>query len=877
MLRKKDKIAVSIIVIVVACITIFYTKFVSNIIFKESRNHLHELYAQINIDIQELAHNNWKLLRDWGIYIDQFIDKNDEESLKKYIIAKQEEWDFTDFYFLEESGRYKTISGKEGYLELGIQLEDLMVKKENISIGNTCVKGCELVLFAVPVKQDEYDGMKYSAIAVSYNSSDINNVTDVSAFSDKAECYVTYLDGRIVMSNMQKKNRFNNYLARLEEKVHFKKGEFEKIVKDIENGREGTKQYRLNGEEYYLIYMPVKFQKYVLIGSVPQEVVNESMSILQWSTAIMVSGILFIIALGIAIYYRQINKKKIKDMDVEIQYREQLFSLLEDSSTYIYGMLSATDFKTEYISPNIERLLGIPVVDVMLGIDALKKSHVDKINIDWEDMKQLKSGECIQTERRRVNISTGEYRWYKEKLYRVSIEGHSKFLLVMTDCTEDKNLRFQLEQALHIAKVANKAKSNFLSNMSHDIRTPMNAIIGFAQLIEKNISDGDKVKNYIRKISNASKHLLGLINDILDMSKIESGNTTINIEEFSVEDIAEEIDDMVQPLVRAKKQQFNIELININGEKYKGDTVKIKQILINLLSNAVKYTGECGNISFTIYKYEQKDKKKSKFHFIVKDDGIGMNKDYIKEIFKPFSRETNSRLNNQQGTGLGMTITRGLVDLMGGSISVKSEQGEGSTFTVDLEFVNVEMKENDVKDFGEGTIEEDINEIINNVPNCDRDNLDNADVILDDKTEDEIKLSDMRFLIAEDNEINAEIIKELLAIENIECDLAVNGQEVVEMFEDSKEGYYQVILMDVQMPIMLGTEVSKIIRQSSHPQAKSIKIIAMTANAFEEDIERSLNSGMDAHLSKPVDIETVKNTVISLFSGRKYCLKRIID
>ena len=245
-----------------------------------------------------------------------------------------------------------------------------------------------------------------------------------------------------------------------------------------------------------------------------------------------------------------------------------------------------------------------------------------------------------------------------------------------------------------------------------------------------------------------------------------------------------------------------------------------------------------------------------------------MNKEYIKDIFKPFSRETNSRLNNQQGTGLGMTITRSLVDLMGGSISVKSEQGEGSTFTVDLEFVNVEMKESDVKDFGEGTIEEDINEIINNVPNCDRDNLDNADGILDDKTEDEIKLSDMRFLIAEDNEINAEIIKELLAIENIECDLAVNGQEVVQMFEDSKEGYYQVILMDVQMPIMLGTEASKTIRQSSHPQAKSIKIIAMTANAFEEDIERSLNSGMDAHLSKPVDIETVKNTVLSLFSGK---------
>ena len=301
-------------------------------------------------------------------------------------------------------------------------------------------------------------------------------------------------------------------------------------------------------------------------------------------------------------------------------------------------------------------------------------------------------------------------------------------------------------------------------------------------------------------------------------------------------------------------------MIHVNGEKYQGDAVKVKQILINLLSNAVKYTQENGILSLSIYKLEQKDRKSSKLRFIVADNGIGMSKEYIQKIFEPFSRKTNSILNSQQGTGLGMTIVRNLVDLMGGTISVKSDRGNGSTFIVDLEFINVGENNttnlNDIKDNkSEDNLESNV--IIEN-------DIKNIDEEEDDK-EESIELSDMRFLIAEDNEINAEIIKELLAIENIECDLAVNGQEAVEMFENSSEEYYQVILMDIQMPIMLGTEAASAIRKSNHPQAKSIKIIAMTANAFAEDKERSLESGMNAHLSKPVDIETVKNTVSALF------------
>ena len=393
-------------------------------------------------------------------------------------------------------------------------------------------------------------------------------------------------------------------------------------------------------------------------------------------------------------------------------------------------------------------------------------------------------------------------------------------------------------EALQVAETANKAKTDFLSNMSHDIRTPMNAIIGIASLIEHDAGDEAKVREYVRKIEVSSQNLLGIINDVLDMSKIESGKTTLNYADFSISELIGELDVLFRPQAEEKHQSFEIIRENIRHEWLNGDSIRIIQILSNLLSNAVKYTQEGGHIHFIIEEIKTKSQVYAKYRFIVKDDGVGIEEDFKDKIFDAFTREESSLTNKIQGTGLGMAITRNLVELMGGSIEVESEKGKGSTFELML----------DLKLAEERSVQQELKE---------QDDEQNINV-----------LNGMHFLCAEDNSLNAEILTELLRMQGADCIICENGAKAVEVFEQSSPGAIDMILMDVQMPVMNGYEATRAIRTCGHESAKTIPIIAMTANAFSEDIQTSLISGMNAHVSKPVDMEVLKRTIRSIKSGR---------
>ena len=838
MQKKKDLILITAGLLIVVVIGIFYIKFVERKINEESTNHLYEIFDQIDSEFESLAEHNWKLLSDWNIYIRHILDNNEIEKLQKFLENGRVQRKFKDFYFLDQEGNYRTLSGDQGCLELGEQQEMLFEEKKNVVIDGRTSNGEEMLIFAIFVDTGEYEGFSYSAIALSYSNEDMVQLLDVSAFSNQAKCFVTYPDGGIIFSTNNEGVNQYNFLDMLETKVILKGAEVEQVEQEIQEGKTGTVQYQKEGKIYYLTYIPVGFQGWTLFGSVPKNVVNASMNLIQQVTVAIVAGIFILIATGILLYYQRMNKRKLRNMDVKLWYREQLFAMLVENSTDIYAMFSARDYKVEYISPNVERLLGIPVEDILKDIKALGRSHINDIGFSWKDMDAIEPGESRQAERARINAKTGEQRWYKEKLYRANIEGNSKFLLVMMDCTDDKKLRFQLEQALHIAKVANEAKSSFLSNMSHDIRTPMNAIIGFSYLLVREADNSKKVRDYANKISSSGHHLLGLINDILDMSKIESGKTTLTIQVFDLPDLLEDLNTIIQPLANAKMQKFEVHVAGMQEEKFLGDVMKVKQILLNLLSNAVKYTQEKGWICFSISLLEKNERGNFHLRFEVSDNGIGMSSEYMEKIFEPFTREKDSMVDSAQGTGLGMAITKNLIDLMGGTISVVSEKGKGSTFVIDLEFPAVTGKTED-------SLQEEKN-------------------IQDLLPVQERKMAGMRFLVAEDNEINAEIIQEFLTVEGAKCDIAVNGKEALDLFEKSDQDYYQGILMDIRMPVMMGTEAAKKIRNSTHPQAKTIKIIAMTANAFPEDVEHTMASGMDAHLSKPVDMKTLWDTINNL-------------
>ena len=436
-----------------------------------------------------------------------------------------------------------------------------------------------------------------------------------------------------------------------------------------------------------------------------------------------------------------------------------------------------------------------------------------------------------------------------EKLYRLwgcgllivlLLTGFVFMIMLLHRTQESENtvvkLNKKLQKALEQAKTASVEKSNFLFNMSHDIRTPMNAVIGMTSLIRHDAGNKDKVIEYADKIDISSQHLLGIINDILDMSKIEAEKTVFKYDDFSILNFIQKINNLFHSQIDEKKQTLTTKK-NIRHEWVNGDQLHLMQIFNNLLSNAVKYTQEGGEIQFLVEECETNSSVYAKYRFLVRDNGIGMSADFKDKIFDAFTRAENSVTNKIQGTGLGMAITRNLVEAMGGTIDVESELGQGSCFEVlmDLKIAEdrtVALAAQEETDKQDGNI-----------------------------------LQGMRFLCAEDNELNAEILTELLKIEGAECTICENGEEILKAFEQSAPGDYDMILMDVQMPVMNGYEATRAIRRSSHELAKTIPIIAMTANAFSEDIQHSLTAGMNAHVSKPVEMKVLEKTIRSIKSG----------
>ena len=385
-------------------------------------------------------------------------------------------------------------------------------------------------------------------------------------------------------------------------------------------------------------------------------------------------------------------------------------------------------------------------------------------------------------------------------------------------------------EALQSAERASKAKTDFLSNMSHDIRTPMNAIVGLTTLMENELDEPEKLAEHLGKLKSSGQLLLGIINNILDMSRIESGKTTLTIEPMDLSHQLDQLNTMILAQANVKKQTFTVST-RIQHKNLLADPTRLNQVLMNILSNAVKYTPSGGHIRFEVEELPRNDHY-AKYRFIVQDDGIGMSAAYQKTLFDPFTREEKSGTNKVQGTGLGMAITKRIVDLKGGTIHVESAPGKGTRFEVMLEFP-IDPEADKVQ----------------------------AEQALPEEAEAVSPLSGMNFLCAEDNAINAEILELLLETKGARCTICSNGQEIVDAFASVRPGEYDMILMDVQMPVMDGLEATRRIRSGENPLGRTIPILAMTANAFLEDMQKSRDAGMDEHLSKPVDINALEQTV----------------
>ena len=379
-----------------------------------------------------------------------------------------------------------------------------------------------------------------------------------------------------------------------------------------------------------------------------------------------------------------------------------------------------------------------------------------------------------------------------------------------------------LEIAYAAAENANAAKTDFLSRMSHDIRTPMNAIIGMTTIAENHIEDKEKIQDCLHKINISSQHLLGLINDVLDMSKIESGKMTLNEGELSIEKVLYELEEIVRPNVTAKHHTMTINMEQVRHSDVIADPLRLQQVFVNLVSNAVKYTPEGGNISITVRENPGEQEQIGHYEFEVKDNGIGMSEAFLNRLFVPFERERDERVNKEEGTGLGMAITNNIVKMMNGQIEVESELGKGSTFTVLVSLKQLHKHSEEDKQ--------------------------------EEKETDEVNIEGKHVLLVEDIEVNREIAREILEMLGLQVEMAVDGKDALEQFKASKKGAFDLILMDVQMPVMNGYESTRAIRGLEREDAKQIPIIAMTANAFVEDVQDAKRAGMNDHLAKPINV-----------------------
>ena len=691
-----------------------------------------------------------------------------------------------------------------------------------------------------------------------YDEEKMKDILSASFFGEESGVFLCNGDGTIITTTDERFSASGNILDLLSEVVA--EDTFKTIKNNLSSdGFSETKKlsfsfsYAGGTVNACLVQLPlmngVSADNWIILQTFPASVTSQMQLNANLQGLMLGLGLLFTLAIYIVLilllgHFR--NKKLVKEK-TEMTYVVDGLAKLYDRFIYVnlndktYQYIGDT-YSTDCVIPpkggydEFYTVMMNTFEDVYEKADLAKRLEIEEIKSDMRD-----GTAHLRYEYRSKGSRT---RWDDLSLICLSRdkEGEAtEMLIARQNISElkEKELQSQsvLKEAFRAAEDANRAKSDFLSSMSHDIRTPMNAVLGFSALIEQSVDKPEKVAEYNKKIQSAGQHLIELINDLLDMSKIESGKFKLNLSKFSMAGLLDEISSVMTPQAKDRGHIFNVRADEELHDTYLGDRLRISQILINLISNAVKYTPEGGQIDFIVQAGEKFYDNISDVIFIVKDNGIGMSEEFQKRIFMPFEREERTLTRKVQGTGLGMAITKNLVDLMGGTIELQSQENVGTTFTLTLHLVTVEQAEQSAS-----------------ARPSDKDNN---------------PLEGMSFLIAEDNEINAEIIGDLLSLAGAKCEIAENGKIAVQMFEKSKSGKYDMVFMDVQMPILNGYEATRAIRESTHPEAKTIPIVAMTANAFAEDVKNALDSGMNAHLAKPVSLDAIKGMVEQMKNQNK--------
>ena len=948
--------AILLLVLLAVGLSVRYISFVSQTIYQESTTHLEEVLHKSNNMLKEMVRKNLTYLH---LYNDFLENTSDEAEIQAYIEKAQQNTGFADFYFLTYDGNYMTVTGETGYLGLQTNLDEKLAHDEDVVVNTALPGKPQMLAFICPETQGSYRGFAYDAIAISYYNDAVLKLLDNSAFEGNASNYVIYPDGRVIIDNsVNRKETVYNFIAMLRDHSDLSEKQITELSNAFAQGSGGNLRVTLGGISYYLVYEGTSVQNWTMLGLVPVSIVNANLDELWFRTAQIVAGITVGMAVLVILMIVRRSHTTLRRKNTEISYRDELFQKLSLNVDDVFLMLDAETSKADYVSPNIERLLGIPWREVRQDAHVLATLYPNGFpERDKNYLKGLLSGQQREWDFEFEHRETKERRWFHIIAMGSEVEGRAKYILVVSDRTADKQVNQALSNAVAAAETANRAKSTFLSNMSHDIRTPMNAIIGFTTLALSNINDTERVKDYLGKTLASSNHLLSLINDVLDMSRIESGKIHLEEVEVNLSDVLHDLKTIVSGQIFAKQLELYMDVMDVTDEDVYCDKTRLNQILLNLLSNAIKFTPAGGTVSVRVRQLAGKVRGCGQYEFRIKDNGIGMSPEFAKKIFEPFERERTSTVSRIQGTGLGMAITKNIVDMMGGTIEVQTAQGKGTEFTVcvpmraqteqrpvekiteleglkalvvdddfntcdsvtkmlvkvgmraewtlsgkeavlrarqsiemsdayhayiidwrlpdmngievtrrirslnddtpiiiltayDWSDIEVEAKAAGVTAFcAKPMFMSDLRETLMSA--LGQKQTDAAQGLLPDKNAD---FKGKNILLVEDNELNREIAQEILREYGFLVDSAENGAVAVEKVSTAAPGSYDLVLMDVQMPIMDGYTATRKIRALDDPARAKLPILAMTANAFDEDRRNALESGMNGFLSKPIVI-----------------------
>ena len=957
--RQKWLRAAAAILLLVLLVTGFCTRyiaFVSQTIYQESTSHLQEVLHKSNNMLSEMVRKNVSYLHLYNGFLES---TSDEAEIQAYIEKAQQDIGFAGFYFLSYDGNYITVTGETGYLGLQTNLDEKLSEGQDIVMNAALPGKPQMLVFACPKSHGIYRGFAYDAVAISYYNDAVLKLLDNSAFQGNASNYVIYPDGRVVIDNsVNRKETIYNFIAMLRDHSDLSEEQILALSDAFAQGSSGNLKVKLGDTSYYLVYEGTAVQSWTMVGLVPVSIVNASLDKLWFHTLQIVAGIAAGLALLVILLIARRSHVTLRRKNTEIMYRDELFQKLSLNVDDVFLMLDAETTKVDYVSPNVERLLGIPWREVRQDARILAELHPKgSPERDKNYLEGLLSGQQREWDHEYEHLETKERRWFHIIAMGSEVEGRTKYILVMSDRTADRQVNQALSDAVAAAETANRAKSTFLSNMSHDIRTPMNAIIGFTTLALSNIDDKERVKDYLAKTLASSNHLLSLINDVLDMSRIESGKIHLEEVEVNLSDVLHDLKTIVSGQIYAKQLELYMDAMDVTDEDVYCDKTRLNQILLNLLSNAIKFTPAGGTVSVRVRQLAGKVRGCGQYEFRIKDNGIGMSPEFAQKIFEPFERERTSTVSKIQGTGLGMAITKNIVDMMGGTIEVQTAQGKGTEFIVcvpmraqteqrpvekitELEGLKALVVDDDfntcdsvtkmlvkvgmraewtlsgkeavlrarqsiemsdayhayiidwrLPDMNGIEVTRRIRSLNDDTPIIILTAYDWSDIEVEAKAagvtafcSKPMFMSDLRetlmsalgqkqtdaaqgllpeknadfkgkqILLVEDNELNREIALEILREYGFRVDTAENGAVAVEKVSTAAPGSYDLVLMDVQMPIMDGYTATRQIRALDDPARATLPILAMTANAFDEDRRNALESGMNGFLSKPIVI-----------------------